>query len=144
MEAKKFLELYPLHWGIESMYRKLKNRLETESFNSMKPASIRQEFSAAIYLSNLASIVKRNADSVIVSSFDNKHNYQSSRSYILNRIKCNILLLLRSSASVCSNKIFQITEEASKIRSSVRPNRKFDRYRKHKRRRYYSHMKSCI
>lgn len=72
-----------------------------------------------VYLSNLAAIIKRNPDSVIVSSFDNKHNYQSSRNYILNRIlnriKGNIILLLRFSVSVCSsNKIFQITKESSK------------------------------
>lgn len=72
-----------------------------------------------MYLSNLIAIVKRNANSVIISFFDNKHNYQLSRSYILNRIKCNIILLLRS-VSVCSNKIFQITEESSKSLSSVR------------------------
>ncbi len=97
-----------------------------------------------MYISNLVAIVKRNADSAIVSSFENKHNYRSNRSYILNRIKCNIILLLRASVSVCSNKIFQIVNEASKVLSIVRPERKFGRYRKHTRRRYYNHMKSCI
>ena len=38
----------------------------------------------------------------------------------------------------------RIVEEASKTCPIIRPDRKFGRYRKHTRRRYYSHMKSCI
>ena len=75
---------------------------------------------------------------------NNKYNYQSNRSYILNRIKCNIVFLLITSANACGKKIFQIVSEASKILSVVRSDRKFGRYRKHTRRRYYNHMKSCI
>lgn len=144
MNTEKLFELYRLRWGIESKYRELKNRLEVESFNSIKPISIRHEFFAVMYLSNLAAIVKRMADSMIVSSEENIHNYQSNRSYILNRIKSNIIFLLRSSLSVCNKMLFRIMEEASKILSIVRPDRKFGRYRKHTRRRYYNHMKSCI
>lgn len=97
-----------------------------------------------MYLSNLTAIVKQEADSMVTASVNNRHDYQSSRSYILNRIKCNIILLLRSSMSVCSKIIVRIMEEASMVLSIIRPGRKFGRYRKHTRRRYYSHMKSCI
>ncbi len=144
METERFTELYRLRWGVESKYRELKNRIEIEAFNSVKPICVRQEFFAAMYLSNLAAIVKAEADSMLVSSADNKHNYQSSRSYIINRIKSRIILLLRTSASVCSKMLFRLIEEASKVLSIIRPGRKFGRYRKHTRRRYYNHMKSCI
>jgi len=144
LAAEKFSELYRLRWGVESKYRELKNRLEIEGFNSIKPVSVRQEFFAAMYLSNLTAIVKREADSMVTASVNNRHDYQSSRSYILNRVKSNIILLLRSSMSVCSKIIVRIMEEASRVLSIIRPGRKFGRYRKHTRRRYYSHMKSCI
>ena len=144
IDIEKFFDLYGLRWSVESKYRELKNRFEIEAFNSIKPIGIQQEFFAVMYLSNLAAIVKLQADSMIISSPDTKHNYQSNRSYILNRIKCNIILLLISSPSVCRKKILEIIEETSKIRSTIRPNRKFGRYRRHTRRRYYNHMKSCI
>lgn len=144
LEAENFPELYRLRWGVESKYRELKNRLEIEAFNSIKPVSIRQEFFAAMYLSNLSAIIKREADSMIAISVDNRHVYQSNRSYIINRIKCSIILLLRSPLSICSEIISRITDEASKVLSIIRPDRKFGRYRKHTRRRYYNHMKSCI
>lgn len=144
LAAEKFSELYRLRWGVESKYRELKNRLEIEDFNSIKPVSVRQEFFVAMYLSNLAAIAKREADSMVTASVNNRHDYQSSRSYILNRLKCNIILLLKSSMSECCKIMTRIMEEASRVLSIVRPGRKFGRYRKHTRRRYYSHMKSCI
>ncbi|MBR3607575.1 MAG: hypothetical protein IKL51_08390, partial [Lachnospiraceae bacterium] len=35
-------------------------------------------------------------------------------------------------------------EKLTKVLSIIRPGRKFGRYRKHTRRRYYTHMKSCL
>ena len=144
LNFEKFTELYYLRWGIESKYREFKNRLEIESFNSIKPVSIRQEFFAAMYLSNLTAMVKKDADSIVVLNIDNKHDYQSNRSYILNRIKSKIIFLLMSPVNICFEKIFQLVKDASKVLSIVRPERKFGGYRKHTRRRYYNHMKSCI
>lgn len=144
MSSAEFLQLYRLRWGVESKYRELKNRLEIECFNSIKPVSVLQEFFAAIYLSNLAAIIKRKSDSRIISSSDNKHKYQSNRSFILSRIKHHIILLLKSSESICRETISRIIEEACSVLSIVRPNRKFGRYKKNTRRRYYNHMKSCI
>lgn len=144
MTTENFPNLYRLRWGVESKYGELKNRLEIETFNSVKPVSVRQEFFAATYLSNLAAIIKVESDLNIAVSADSKHNYQSKRSYILNRIKSYIIRLLRSPLSICLEIKLWITEESSKIRSIIRPNRKSGRYRKHTRRRYYNYMKSCI
>lgn len=58
LEASKFPDLYRLRWGIESKYRELKNRLEIESFNCIKPVGIRQEFFTAMFFANLVSILK--------------------------------------------------------------------------------------
>ncbi len=144
MSTEKFPALYRLWWDIESKYRELKNRLEIEDFNSVKPIGIRQEFFAAMYLSNLATIIKSKTYPMAAASAGSRHDYQSNRSYILSRIKSCIIRLLRSFLSVCNKMICLVIEESSKIRSIIRPNRKFGRYRKHTRRRYYKHMKSCI
>ena len=93
---ENFPDLYQFRWGVESKYRELKNRLEIEAFNSIKPASIQQEFFAAMYLSNLVAVIKSESDSKIIVSINNRHAYQANRSYILNRIKNCIVHLLRS------------------------------------------------
>lgn len=144
MVEQNFTDLYRLGWEVESKYRELKNRFEIEAFNSVKPVSIQQEFFTAMYLSNLAAVIKWESDSKIIVSADNKHDYRSNCSYILNRIKSYIIRLLRSPLSICSEMICRIVEESSQIYSIIRSNRKFGRYRKHTLRRYYSHMKSCI
>ena len=144
LEYSLFKELYCLRWGVESKYRELKNRLEIEAFNSIKPICIQQEFFAAMFISNLAAILKRNADSCISVSNTNKYLYKTNRSYILNRIKSYMVPLLITSLSECQRMILKIIEEASKVLSIIRPGRKFGRYRKHTRKRYYTHMKSCL
>lgn len=144
MDYSVFKELYCLRWGIESKYRELKNRLEIEAFNSIKPICIYQEFFAAMFLSNIAALLKKEADSSISVSSDNKYIYKANRSYILNRIKSHIVQLLSYSVSDCKRIIYKIIEEASKVLSIIRPGRKYGRYRKHTRRKYYNHMKNCI
>lgn len=144
LEYSLFKELYSLRWGVESKYRELKNRLEIEAFNSIKPICIQQEFFAAMFISNLAAILKRSADSCISVSNTNKYLYKTNRSYILNRIKSYMVPLLITSLSECQRMILKIIEEASKVLSIIRPGRKFGRYRKHTRRRYYTHIKSCL
>lgn len=125
LEASKFPDLYRLRWGIESKYRELKNRLEIESFNCIKPVGIRQEFFTAMFLANLASILKQEADFLIQKKEQNKHVYQSNRSYILNRIKCRLVFFLRVPKSLLEGLVIQLIEEAARVLSIVRPNRKF-------------------
>ena len=144
MEYPVFKKLYCLRWGVESKYRELKNRLEIEAFNCIKPVCILQEFFAAMFLSNLAAILKGDADSHIPVSDNNKYIYKANRSYILNRIKFFIVPLLRYSVSDCERMICKLVKEASKVLSIIRPGRSFGRYRKHTRRKYYNHIKSCI
>jgi len=141
-----FRELYSLRWGIESKYRELKNRLEIENFNSLKPVGIKQEFFAAMFLSNLSAIIKKESDRLIAEdlSVPKKHSYQSNRSYILNRIKSLIVVLLKSNVSIVAEMMRSLIQDAAKVLSIVRPGRKYGRYRKHTRRRFYSHMKNCI
>ena len=96
MTAANFPDLYRLRWGAESKHKELKNRFAIEAFNSVKSVSIRQEFFAAMYLSNLAAIIELEADSKIAASAGNRHDYQSNRSYILNQEKSCIIRFMQS------------------------------------------------
>lgn len=94
-----------------------------------------------MFFSNLAAILKRDADTQILKQ---KHRYQTNRIYLLNRIKAKIIPLLQASISLCKRMIIQLIRKASKVRSILRPNQTFGRYRTHTRRRYYNHMKPCV
>ncbi len=100
-----------------------------------------------MFLSNVAAILKQEADNRISSDSSlnfKKHTYQANRSFILSRIKSIILILLKSKKDFVIQTIYGLTEEAAMVRSIVRPNRKYGRYRKHTRRKFYSHMKNCL
>ena len=59
MSLIAFPDLYQFRWGVESKYRELKNRLEIEAFNSIKPASIQQAISKIRSKDQLLSLPHR-------------------------------------------------------------------------------------
>ena len=52
-----FAELYHYRWGIETYYNVLKSRLDLENFSGLTAEAIRQDLHAAIFLSNMESIL---------------------------------------------------------------------------------------
>ena len=142
----EFKELYFLRWGVESKYKELKSNIKIEEFSGTKPIAIEQDFYTSIYLSMIASLIKKDADAAIAN--DNKDKplnstYQSNRNFILGQVFKRIIKLLVKSRS--RNKILEsILEKAIKIRSQVRCNRSCERKKKHPRKKHHHNIKSCI
>jgi hypothetical protein len=57
----EFLSLYHLRWGVETYYGLLKGRLDLENFSGLTVEAVLQDIHAAVFLSNLESIVTRGA-----------------------------------------------------------------------------------
>lgn len=55
-------ELYFKRWGIETRYDELKNKFEIENFSGKTPRAIEQDYHATILLSNLASLIEKDAN----------------------------------------------------------------------------------
>ena len=81
--AEMFKELYFLRWPIECKYYELKYRINLEEFNGATSNSIRQEFFINLLISNLASLIKNEADERIDGSANpgNKYRYQANRTF---------------------------------------------------------------
>lgn len=142
----EFKELYFLRWGVESKYRELKNRLQIESFSGLKAINIKQDFYTAMFISNLVSVAKCEADKLVCERVSprNNHKYQTNRSFLINRIKSLFVKMLMMKSSLLESLIITIINEASTVLSIIRPNRKFKRVVKNTRRKQYMHMKPCI
>ncbi len=97
-----FRELYSLRWEIESKYRELKNCLEIENFNSLKPTCIKKEFYIEMFLYNL------------------KRSHQANRSFIFSRTKSIILILLKSEMDFVIQTIYGLIEKAAMVLPIVR------------------------
>lgn len=142
----QFKELYFLRWGVESKYKELKSSLNIEEFSGTKPIAIEQDFYTSIYLSMIAALIKKDADTAIAD--DNKDKplnsiYQSNRNFILALVFKRLIPLLVKSR--LRKKILDlILEKSIKIRSQIRSNRSRERKNKHPRKKHHHNIKSCI
>lgn len=124
-----FRELYFFRWPVELKYKELKSRLNIEEFNGATTISIFQEFYINMLLSNIASLIKNEADLAIesISKTSNKYRYQANRTFIIGKILkllpkiiCNMLSL---------DYIDVLYKEALRNKSQIIPGRKYKRKR---------------
>ena len=76
-----FKELYFKRWGIEVKYDELKHRLQVENFTGKTPISVKQDFYATIFLSNMFVLAKMQSDDEIQEKNDRKelkYEYQTN------------------------------------------------------------------
>ena len=141
-----FKELYFLRWGVECKYKELKSSIEIEEFSGTKPIAIKQDFYVSIYLSMVASLIKKDADAAIANDNQEKNlksEYQANRNFILSEVFKKIVTMMVKPIS--GMRILEnLLEKAKKIRSQIRPNRSCERKNKHPRKKHHSQKKSCI
>ena len=70
----EFKDLYFRRWGIETKYDELKNRFEIENFSGKSTTVVRQDFFAASFLSNIASIIEEDAANIYNAKDNSKKN----------------------------------------------------------------------
>ena len=122
-----FQELYFYRWPVELKYKELKSRFAMEEFSGATAVSIQQEFYINMLLSNLASLIKNEADEEIQISAKstNKFRYQANRAFIIGRIKSIIPKILCGLFELSI--IEQLYTDAVRCRSQLLPGRSFPR-----------------
>jgi hypothetical protein len=121
-----FKELYFKRWGIETLYEIIKNRLSLENFTGLSVLSIKQDFYATIFISNLETLITQASNEELSNKKQNKFEQKVNRSISFNTVKNYCFELFYS------NKDIEIIfEEMSKLfltkPQQIRPNRKFQR-----------------
>lgn len=86
-----FKELYFKRWGVETYYDILKNKLQLENFSGYSDISIRQDFNALLFISNMQSLISKEVEEDITEKyierqFDYKINNNLSLGFMKNRI----------------------------------------------------------
>ena len=144
ISADMFKELYFLRWPCESKYYELKYRLFLEEFIGATSNSVRQEFFINMLISNLASLIKNNADEVIDDNANpqNRYRYQANRTFIIGRIKKWLPRILAGIGDV--SVIDDIFADALRKKSQLQPGRKQKRERFERRRRHYNNRKVTL
>ena len=123
-----FKDLYFKRWGIEVKYCQLKSRYELENFSGNSQIAIEQDFYASIYLSNMLTIAKEEANSNITQKDGLKYEYKVNMNILIGKM---IPLLVKS---LCEEnherrgELYQKTMlEITKNLVPVRPDRHFSR-----------------
>ncbi|MCB2291894.1 IS4 family transposase [Clostridium sp. CS001] len=122
-----FKELYFKRWGIEVKYNELKNRLQIENFTGETVIAINQDFYATVYLANMATLVKMDAD-VIISERnkdkDLKYEYKVNTNILIGKLKNSLVcMLLEDNPTKRSKLLEKIIKRISDNIIPIRPGR---------------------
>ena len=85
-ETIDFRDLYFKRWGIEVKYCQLKSRYELENFSGNSQIAIEQDFYANIYLSNMLSIAKEEANNDIIKKDGLKYEYKVNMNILIGKM----------------------------------------------------------
>lgn len=128
--AEYHQNLYHRRWEIETKYGELKTRMRLENFSGKNPQAIRQELYAALFISNLSSLVKSLAETEIEEKLaSSRHQYQLNRSFIIGKV-CQYVKHL-SFLSNSKKKFAMLIIRIQTMRSIIRPGRHFKRISGH-------------
>ena len=123
----EFAMVYHWRWGIETYYGRLKGRLDLEHWSGKTEESIRQDFHATVFLSNLESVLCQTAQEELTQKTAHRSQpAQINRAVSLHAIKSKIIELLAGTLPV--ERALRRVQRLFKANPvSVRPDRKVPR-----------------
>lgn len=126
--TNQFKELYFKRWGVETFYDELKNKLRIEHFSGYSNQSILQDFKAALFVSNVQTlIISELEEELKESNLGKKYDYKINTNISYGLLKNRVVTLFLDEKSAG----FDIVEELKSLYKShlvpIRPNRKFER-----------------
>jgi len=140
--ASIFKNLYKNRWGIETSYDHLKNNLQIENFTGLTPLSIRQDFFANLFITNLQTIIAREVQEEInEETKERKHHYKINRNLSLGFMKDKIVEILMKN----DENYMEELKELFKIEPvPIRDGRNFPRIDHGPRKKYHMNKKKAI
>jgi len=133
-KTKIFKELYLKRWGVELFYDEFKNKLKVEYFSGYSNQSILQDFYAALFISNVQTLlVSELTDEINEQTKGNKYNYKVNNNLSYGFLKDRIVTLFFSKNEM-EDTIRELKILFKKHLVPIRPNRSnsrdVDKYRK--------------
>lgn len=134
LSYEELVALYPYRWGQEESYDFDKNTTQIENFSAKMPIGIRQDWYANTLMSNMAQVLIEEAQEILEEEQkgkQNKYNYKINRSVAIGLLKDEMPKVLFGKETI---QHFQqrMIPLILKNRVSIRPNRTYERQKKHK------------
>ena len=143
-----FKTLYFKRWGIEIEFNELKNRLQIENFTGENPIAIKQDFYASMYLSNMITLAKIDANAAITEENKDKnlkYEYKVNTNILIGKLKNSLVFMMLEKNPRKRSKILQkIMKAIAKNTVPIRPGRSNPRIMKKKHNKYPINRKSSL
>jgi hypothetical protein len=143
---KAFKELYFRRWPIETLYSKVKHKLEIENFSSRTEESIYQDYYITIFVHNLISISSKKAQYICddarkhkKNKYKYKINFNNAVGVFKNRF---VLVLITEYAAQRHDIINEIITNMTKKVIPIRPNRSIKRNKTPRKANFHHNQKS--
>lgn len=134
---EEFLEVYHLRWNHETYHQMLKGRLDLENWSGQTVESVRQDVQAAVFVSNVESLLSQEAQEELSAQDAGRHYpAQVNRAVSYHALKERMLDLLWSKRPI-QNVLEEIQLWMQSNPVSVRPDRSPPRRRKSFHRSYH-------
>ncbi|MDF0728254.1 transposase [Cytobacillus sp. S13-E01] len=128
-----FKVLYFKRWSIEIKYDVLKNKIQIEKFSGATKQTIEQEFYAALFMTNMASLLKSESDAVIAKEQKDKvlkYEYKTNNNILVGVLKDKLISLIFEPSPRRRKKLYKaLLNEVQRNRVPIRPGRQFKRSR---------------
>lgn len=148
IDTFEFKALYFRRWGIESKYNELKNKLQIENFTGSTSIAVEQDFYTSIYLSNMVSLIKREANDSISQQGKRKklkHEYKANTNVIIGKLRDYMVLLLLETCPQKQNEMFtNMMKVIVRNKTPIRAGRKYHRNMTLTSNKYPSSQKRCL
>ena len=120
-------ELYRMRWRIETMYDAMKNKFQLENFSGKLRRLIEQDFYATIYLYNLVSDIRRDAETAM-SLPRRKYGVKSNQTMAIGIVKDGLIQMATARSGTMRGAIYhRIIAEIQAYIVPIRPDRHFPR-----------------
>jgi len=148
LAGSDFKDLYFRRWGIEEKYKELKSRLQFENFTGTTVSSIEQDFYASIYLANMISLLRSEANQMIEKEDREKklkYCYRANTNILIGKLKETMIVLLKEKDEKIREQIFKrLVESVKKNKTPLRPGRSYPRQLGLSVNKFFQNQKRCL
>ena len=127
----EFKALYFMRWSIEVKYNSLKNRFEIDNFSGTSKETIKQDFYAIIFLSNMYELAKIVSDESIkmdISTKNLKYDYKTNLNNLIGVLKDEFIFVLLEESKLKRRKLLNaLFKHITRSRIPIRKDRKSPR-----------------
>jgi hypothetical protein len=146
LEYEAFGELYHKRWGIETKYKELKQKLETENFSGKLVDNVKQDFYAIMTVANMVASCVREANRNVKKKHEhqeNKYEYKINVNHAIGVFKDGLIRVVVEEDRIMRRYLIsQLVRHMEQRVVPIRPNREVSRKECNRKGRFHHNHKS--